>query len=454
MTKEQIQAKIDSAKFTYIGKGEEVCLRSILKGINDNTAFYIGTASRISITDGVIDISTAYVGQNSITTLGTITAGTWNGTAIGPTYGGTGLNVYAAGDLIYASATNILSKLGIGTSGQVLTVDPSGVPVWAAAAGGGGGIYPGTGTAFTSYAKGDLIYASDVDILSKLPIGAEGKVLNITGGVPTWGNVPVAAGALLADGTIPLTADWTTGAHSIIMPDSLGTSYGKIFYDVSLRALKIQTAYAGALGGGYVSFSPYNGGGAPTLALSSGISLSGTSLISNQGLQLTGTNTNSGNIITINTGAQANGAIAAFTFTNEIRGGIAKAFNSSNRVGIHTGINCTVNHSAIASSYETLRIACNETSIPLGPNYLLRAGLGNLTSTFTSKFDVLNTGQVAIGGIMPTALLHLRSSSGAINDVPLKLTAGTKVSTPEDGSLEYDGTHLYFTIGSTRNILI
>ncbi len=45
-----------------------------------------GTASRVTVTSGVdsftFDISASYVGQASITTLGTITTGVWNGTAI------------------------------------------------------------------------------------------------------------------------------------------------------------------------------------------------------------------------------------------------------------------------------------------------------------------------------------------------------------------------------------
>lgn len=95
-----------------------------------------GTTNRISVTAGVVDISASYAGQSSITTLGTIGTGTWQGDAIGSVYGGTGLTSYAKGDLIYASAVNTLSKLSLGTTGYVLTADASGVPVWAAAAGG------------------------------------------------------------------------------------------------------------------------------------------------------------------------------------------------------------------------------------------------------------------------------------------------------------------------------
>ena len=50
----------------------------------------IGTASRISVSADAIDIDSAYVGQSTITTLGTITTGVWNGTAI------TGANINAA----------------------------------------------------------------------------------------------------------------------------------------------------------------------------------------------------------------------------------------------------------------------------------------------------------------------------------------------------------------------
>jgi len=90
----------------------------------------VGTANRISVSANAVDISTSYVGQSSITTLGTITSGTWNGTAIGTAYGGTGLTSYATGDLVYASTTNTLAKLAAGVEGKVLQMGGAGVPVW------------------------------------------------------------------------------------------------------------------------------------------------------------------------------------------------------------------------------------------------------------------------------------------------------------------------------------
>jgi hypothetical protein len=86
-----------------------------------------GTTNRITVTNGdgisdnpTVDISSTYVGQSSITTVGTIGTGLWNGTTIGTAYGGTGLNNYTTGDLLYASATNLLSKLTLGADGKVL----------------------------------------------------------------------------------------------------------------------------------------------------------------------------------------------------------------------------------------------------------------------------------------------------------------------------------------------
>ena len=73
---------------------------------------------------------------SSLTTLGTIVTGVWTGTAVGATYGGTGITSYATGDLVYASATNTLAKAAIGTAGQFLKV-VGGVPAWSDTVDGG-----------------------------------------------------------------------------------------------------------------------------------------------------------------------------------------------------------------------------------------------------------------------------------------------------------------------------
>jgi hypothetical protein len=60
--------------------------------LSGNTFDVGGTTNRITVNADSIDIASTYVGQSSITTLGTIGTGTWQGTIVGPTYGGTGVN--------------------------------------------------------------------------------------------------------------------------------------------------------------------------------------------------------------------------------------------------------------------------------------------------------------------------------------------------------------------------
>ena len=80
----------------------------------------VGTTNRISVSGSGIDIDAAYVGQTSITTLGTIATGTWSATAIAADKGGTGQTSYAIGDLLYASSSTALSKLADVATGNAL----------------------------------------------------------------------------------------------------------------------------------------------------------------------------------------------------------------------------------------------------------------------------------------------------------------------------------------------
>lgn len=89
----------------------------------------VGTSNRISVSADAIDISSSYVGQTSITTLGTVSSGTWSATTIATTKGGTGLTSFATGDLLYASGSNTLAALAASTNGKVLQLS-GGVPTW------------------------------------------------------------------------------------------------------------------------------------------------------------------------------------------------------------------------------------------------------------------------------------------------------------------------------------
>lgn len=61
-----------------------------------NVIDVVGTTNRISVFADNIDIASTYVGQASINTVGTITAGTWQGSPVAVAYGGTGATTPAA----------------------------------------------------------------------------------------------------------------------------------------------------------------------------------------------------------------------------------------------------------------------------------------------------------------------------------------------------------------------
>lgn len=127
-----ISQNYGSALFHY--NGTDWFVSSSAKEGSPGVTSVTGTANRITSTGGatsVIDIASTYVGQTSITTLGTIGTGTWQGTAVGATFGGTAQTSWTTGDLLYASAANTLAKRAVGSTNNLLTVT-GGVPAWTA----------------------------------------------------------------------------------------------------------------------------------------------------------------------------------------------------------------------------------------------------------------------------------------------------------------------------------
>ena len=88
--------------------------------------------SRLGIgsTDEVLTVDGGIPSWKSITKVGTIGTGVWEGTEIGATFGGTGQTSWSTGDMLYASGTNTLAKLGIGTTDQQLRVTALGAIEW------------------------------------------------------------------------------------------------------------------------------------------------------------------------------------------------------------------------------------------------------------------------------------------------------------------------------------
>lgn len=107
---------------------------SVNSAIGAVTITVTGTANRISVTGGsglapTVDISASYVGQTSITTLGTVTTGTLSTGAI---IGGVTMTLGsdAANDIYYRNGSGVLTRLANGTTGQYLGATTGSAPSW------------------------------------------------------------------------------------------------------------------------------------------------------------------------------------------------------------------------------------------------------------------------------------------------------------------------------------
>jgi hypothetical protein len=105
---------------------------SVASGVVSISQAGIATNGYLSSTDwNTFNDKLPAAGATSITTLGTIGTGTWNGTSIGVGYGGTGIASYVVGDLLYASGTAELSKLAdVATGNALISGGVGAAPSW------------------------------------------------------------------------------------------------------------------------------------------------------------------------------------------------------------------------------------------------------------------------------------------------------------------------------------
>lgn len=239
-------------------------------------------------TTGVTSFQTSLSGLTpSTSTTGAVTlAGT-----LGTTSGGTGLAAYATGDILYASATNTLSRLTAGTNGYVLTLS-GGIPAWAAIpttgvtsfSGGTTGLTPSSpttgavtlggtlatgngGTGLTSFTANGAVYASSTSVLTTgtLPINAGG-----TGQV-------TASAAFNALSPITSTGDLIVGNGT---NSATRLAIGANGYVLTSNGT---TATWAASTGGVTSISFGTTGLTPSTATGGVITVAGTLAISNGG---------------------------------------------------------------------------------------------------------------------------------------------------------------------------
>ena len=111
----------------FSGAGQITAGNGLTK--SGNTIDAVGTANRIAVAADTIDIASTYVGQTSLTTLGTIATGTWAATDVAVAHGGTGLSSFTGKGVMIANDAGTAMSFVTGSSQyHVLGFNSSGVP--------------------------------------------------------------------------------------------------------------------------------------------------------------------------------------------------------------------------------------------------------------------------------------------------------------------------------------
>jgi hypothetical protein len=152
-----------------------------------NTLDVVGTANRITVNADSIDIAATYVGQTSITTLGTITSGTWTGTTIAVANGGTGAT----------NAATALSNLG---GAPLASPALTGTPTAPTAAGGTNNTQIAT-TAFVVNALGGAGVVTSFNTRTGAVTLTTADVTGVLGGATLTGNLTATQFLANSDGT-------------------------------------------------------------------------------------------------------------------------------------------------------------------------------------------------------------------------------------------------------------
>ena len=83
----------------------------------------------IEVNSDALRIKSDWTGQNTITTVGTITTGQWQSTDVAVAYGGTGASTFTSNGILYGNAANAIQVTAAGTDGYFLYSN-SGTPAW------------------------------------------------------------------------------------------------------------------------------------------------------------------------------------------------------------------------------------------------------------------------------------------------------------------------------------
>lgn len=194
------------------------------------------------------NISTSYPGQTSLTTLGTITTGTWNANTITVPFGGTGSITLTDGGILFGSGTGAITATSALANGEIVIGDGTTTPTTLDVGSSSAitilgtvttGIWnantitvPFGGTGDTSFTANGVIFGNNTGAFGVTATGSSGEILTSNGGgsPPTFQSsasvvFPVSDSTSIIEGSADSSKllrfeidGFTTGTTRVITP--------------------------------------------------------------------------------------------------------------------------------------------------------------------------------------------------------------------------------------------
>jgi len=345
---------------------------------NDSFTFKTGSANQASVADATMRF-------------GTIAAGTWNGSAIGRTYGGFGTSIsgHGANSLVEADG----GEIAVGSAGQYLRSDGTNFSASGLAASDLSGTVAaangGLGTNISAFSQSSIITTDGDGTVSELGKGANSTVLKVNGsGTLAYAKVDLSADVT---GTAPV-ANGGTGLTAV------GTANKYLRSTGSVNQYDYVTALRDAAGTSAIEVSG---------TLTDNIKLVMTNSASNVTLQAVDPDDGAANIDLVLKG-QGSGAV----IINESSGG-----NSLVQADDHLDLTISGGASASADAGDAVIKGGNGTSTFASGDVLIKGGSGGSAEGKTKILDSTNN-EIAIFERTASAVNELTFTNNATGSAP------------------------------------
>jgi hypothetical protein len=314
--------------------------------------------------------------------------------------------------------------------------------------------------------NGNLLIGTTTDAGYKLDIvGSDARINNVRVGRGSVGvdNTILGENAL---GSAGAGNNYNTAIGKFAMRDntsgqsSVGVGYASL--------LKSTTGGANVAVGAYTMYEATTGYSNTAVGFNAArnttTGVSNTALGTNALVANIGGNENTAlgnNTLYKNTGGTYNVAVGSFSLYNSTTGSNNTAIGSGS-LGSTTGAgNTALGIYALSSN------ATGSNNVALGNSSGITSSAGDnnifigyytappISTTASNQLNIGNwiygnNGKIGFGIQNPAAYFHLRAGAGSPGAAPLKFTAGTILSTPENGAMEFNGNNYFVSSNDIR----